>query len=228
MTGSMTDGVVLPGGFNQTVVRIGDTVRRQPRANAPFVRDLLAKLDEARFEDVPRWLGVDEKGREIFSYVPGEVPLDLGHVEEPVFAAAARFIRRFHDATAPFCAEGKVVCHNDLSPCNFAFRDGLPAAIIDFDLAAEGERLFDLGYAAWTWLDLGNEDDYSTAEQARRLTAFAAAYGPEIDPRALVDAALLRQTLLAEDFFKLDNKGAEEWARWSHKATLKLRDFLGP
>ena len=34
----------LPGGFVTEVVRVGDTVRRRPPANAGFVHDLLCRL----------------------------------------------------------------------------------------------------------------------------------------------------------------------------------------
>jgi hypothetical protein len=218
----MPEEHILPGGFNQEVVRVGDTVRRQPHANFQFVRDLLGKLETAGFDGAPRWLGVDDKGREIFSFTEGDVPLELGHFDDPVFSAAARFIRRYHDATAAFCTSG-VICHNDLSPCNFAFRSGLPAAIIDFDLAAKGTRLFDLGFAAWTWLDFGNEDDHTPAEQARRLRVFAAAYGSEIDTNDLLEAILLRQKLLIEEHFGPNDEGAKAWATWCREFTLKLR-----
>ncbi|WP_165504856.1 phosphotransferase [Rhizobium pisi] len=43
----------------------------------------------------------------------------------------------------------EVVYHNDLSPCNFVFRQQIPVAIIDFDAASFGRRVYDLGYAAW-------------------------------------------------------------------------------
>lgn len=33
------------------------------------------------------------------------------------------------------------VCPNDLGPNSFVFRDGTPIALIDFDMAAPGERL---------------------------------------------------------------------------------------
>jgi hypothetical protein len=218
----VTEEILLTGGRTQQVVRVGDTVRRAPHANAMFVRELLASLEKTGFDAVPRWLGVDERGREIFSFVEGQVPPELGHFDLPVFSAAARFIRGFHDATARFCDGGRVVCHNDLSPCNFAFRDGVPAAIIDFDLAAEGERLFDLGFAAWTWLDLGNDDDYSDSDQAERLRAFAAAYGPEIDAGALVEAVLLRQTLLENNHFNLEDPGVRAWARACRETTQRI------
>jgi aminoglycoside phosphotransferase (APT) family kinase protein len=58
-----------------------------------------------------------------------------------------------HDATAGTdLARGhEVVCHNDPSPCNYVLHDGRPAALIDFDHAAPGDRLRDVAYADWLW-----------------------------------------------------------------------------
>ena len=164
----LTGGRVTPG-----VVRVGDTVRRPPSANAVLVRRLLSHLADQGFSGVPAWLGVDANGREIFAYVEGAVPAELGFHEDAVLVAAARLIRRFHDLGAGIAPEGTVICHNDLSPCNFVFRDGVPVAIIDFDAAAAGPRARDVGYAAWLWLDIGG--DVSAAEHARRLALFVGA-----------------------------------------------------
>lgn len=215
--------VRLRGGMIQKVVRVGDTVRRRPPANADFVRALLGKLEAAGFDGVPRWLGIDARGRDIFSFVEGAVPLGLGHHDDVTLRQAASLIRRYHDATAAFCEDGRVACHNDLSPCNAVFRDGVPVALIDFDNAAEGERMFDLGYAAWLWLDIGNEADYSHAEQLRRLRLFAAAYGPSIELVPLLDQILLRQRLLIEMPFPWRLRGIGIWARRCLEATLRLK-----
>ena len=59
------------------------------------------------------------------------------------------------------------VCHNDLSPCNFVFRDEHPIAVIDWDAAAFGHPLDDLAYAVWMWLDIGNEAYSNTFIKAR-------------------------------------------------------------
>ena len=91
-------------------------------------------------------------------------------------------IRRYHDLSADLLASPRrrvgieVVCHNDLSPCNFVFRAGVPVAIIDFDAAAPGSRNWDLGYAAWLWLDLGSPE-IAAVEQRRRLAVFLEATG---------------------------------------------------
>jgi len=180
----LTGGRVTAG-----VVRVGDTVRRPSRPNSALVGALLAHLRERGFEAAPRYHGRDEQGRETFSFLVGDVPPDLDPaIPDGVLVAAARLIRRFHDATAgtEIAAPGEVVCHNDLSPCNFVFQGGEPVGIIDFDAAAPGDRLDDLGYALFLWLNLG-ADGPALAEQARRMKVFCRAYGVEAD-RTVVEA----------------------------------------
>jgi hypothetical protein len=52
----------------------------------------------------------------------------------------------------------------------------VPVAIIDFDSAAPGTRLDDLGYAAWKHLNLGLID-LPVSEQGRRLGVIFESYG---------------------------------------------------
>ncbi len=201
------------------VTRVGDTVRRPPANNAGFVRSLLRHLPVAGFHGASRYLGADERGREILSFLPGDVPADLGHYDDTTLAAAASLIRAYHDATAPLFATAaarvagiEVACHNDLSPCNAVFRGGRPVALIDFDACAPGSRAFDLGYAAWLWLDLGNAD-YDGAEQRRRLQVFLTAYGEEhIAERRVVAAIIERQGMLAAG---AGRPGAEPVSAWA-------------
>jgi hypothetical protein len=66
---TLLGGVMNPG----AVVRVGDTVRRPVRPGAEVVWALLGHLEEVGFTEAPRFLDVDEAGREILSYIPGEV-----------------------------------------------------------------------------------------------------------------------------------------------------------
>jgi aminoglycoside phosphotransferase (APT) family kinase protein len=50
------------------------------------------------------------------------------------------------------------------------FVDGVPTAFIDFDAAHAGARVDDVGYAAWLWLDIG--EDIDAELQGRRLVEF--------------------------------------------------------
>jgi hypothetical protein len=81
-------------------VRVGNTVRRRAYGNVAFVQDLLVFLEDQGFPLVPRFLGMDEQGREILSYLEGENWPDSGSgLSDDLLEQAARAIRRSHDAT---------------------------------------------------------------------------------------------------------------------------------
>ena len=209
--------VPLTGGrITAGVVRSGDTVRRPMRGDRSDVHSLLRHLEARGFDGTPRFLGIDEQGREILSYLLGEVPPDLAHYDDAQLIAAGRLLRRFHDATADFAAtmdpRAEVICHNDWGAPNAVFRDGLPYGMIDFDTIAPGLRLWDLGYSAFSWLDLGNTD-YSGEEQVRRLAVFADGYGVAGCGAAQIAAyALARQSALAASGRRLDMTAMADWA----------------
>jgi hypothetical protein len=58
------------------VVRIGNTVRRPVRPFTGTVQAYLTHLREEGFLDAPEPFGYDEEGREVLSYIVGEVPVE--------------------------------------------------------------------------------------------------------------------------------------------------------
>jgi hypothetical protein len=98
----MASEVPLSGGrVTEGVTRAGDTVRRPLKPNSLFVRALLVHLHDHGFGGAPRYLGVDDRGREVFSFLSGEVPPELDPaIPDELLALAARLIRRYHDAAA--------------------------------------------------------------------------------------------------------------------------------
>lgn len=211
-------GRVTPGVF-----RVGNTVRRPPSGNAALVRQLLRYLSDRGFDGAPAWLGTDARGRETFGFIEGTVPADLGYHDDDALRAAASLIRRFHDLGSDLAGEGLVICHNDLSPCNFVFRDGLPVAMIDFDAAAPGPPVRDLGYAAWLWLDIGGE--LPAAEQGRRLTLFCMAYG-DVSTSDVVLAMIGRQADLARAGAVARRTPLQDWSAGCLAWTLAYRSVL--
>jgi hypothetical protein len=173
---------LLGGRVTKGVVRIGDTVRRPFRRDHSLQHDLLIYLEQRGFDGSPRFLGIDALGRESLSFLPGTVPTDLGHFDDQQLVEAASLLRRFHDATAEFPAVlqagAEVICHNDWGPPNCVFQGELPVGLIDFDTAAPGPRLWDIGYSAFSWLDIG-DPDYTADEQLRRLGLFIEGYGDQ-------------------------------------------------
>src|SRR5262245_21022678 len=64
--------IPLRGGNVSTVHRVGDTVRRNTGPWTPAVHAMLRHLEYVGFTGSPRVLGVDERGREVLSYLEGE------------------------------------------------------------------------------------------------------------------------------------------------------------
>jgi aminoglycoside phosphotransferase (APT) family kinase protein len=166
----------------------------------------------------------------MLSYLPGEVPPELGDFSADQVASAARLLRALHDSSLDFEPRNgyEVVCHGDASPCNCVFRNGRPYAFIDFDAAHLGGRREDVGYAAWLWLDIGNED-LDAVHQGRRLGEFVAAYGA-MDVSDGIAAVMDAQMELSERASA--SVATREWAqhclRWTTKNRPTLEVGLAP
>jgi hypothetical protein len=106
----------LPGGFVTTVVRAGNTVRRAPPEDPEFVRALLGLFERRGWAGAPRFLGTDERGREVLSFIDGHVawePVQPPSItSDASLARLAGLVREFHDLTAgaPLAAGEEVVC----------------------------------------------------------------------------------------------------------------------
>jgi aminoglycoside phosphotransferase (APT) family kinase protein len=207
----VSEGEPLIGdGVTQGIVRIGDTVRRPLRPFSLTVQAYLAHLRDAGFAGAPLPLGVDEQGREVLSFVPGDVPrnpLPAETAGDEVLVALARLIRALHEASAgwvpppgavwggtPASAGRRItrptelVSHCDYYPGNVVFRGGLPVALIDFDIAHPTTRLYDIANALWYWAPLRAPQDRAPAftgvDTPHRIAVFADAYGMTARHRA--------------------------------------------
>ena len=184
----MNDEIALVGGQSTPgVVRIGDTVRRPLSEGWEFRHSLLRHLEHAGFPYAPRLLGIDEQQREILTYLDGATM--SGH-EAPIGEIGA-MIAAFHAATAGsgLAAGREVVVHQDIAPWNTIHRNGHLVGLIDFDGAAPGNRLDDIAYATWTFLNIGSaEADLVRAS----LRDFFNGYG-SFDRTGLSDAILHQQ-----------------------------------
>lgn len=194
--------VPLSGGrITQGVVRVGDTVRRPVGACSPFAADLLGHLNRRGFTGAPRHLGHDQAGRDVLSYLPGWVPGRFQRWTDAQVAAAGALLRDLHDATRGSALAGAhpVVCHHDPGPNNTVFREDRPVAFIDFDTAAPGDPLEDLGYMAWTWCVTSKPEAPPADEQAAQVRVLADAYGlPDRARGGLLDAIADRQARNAD------------------------------
>jgi hypothetical protein len=205
----------LAGSRVAAAVRVGDTVRRPRKPSSDSVQALLRHLRQAGFDRCPAPLGFDEQDREVVSYIEGDGgsnPPGASAVSDRSLVEHATLIRLFHDACASFpdavgqwdplltdpATPADVICHNDLSIPNTVYRNSLPYALVDWDFAAPGRRLWDLAYAAW-WLVPLHRPEFMKAigwpevDKPRRLRTFADAYGLGEERALLLDVLRERQ-----------------------------------
>lgn len=200
----MDDDVeVLQGGVGNAglVVRIGGHVLRPTSPHTPAIHALLAYLRSAGFDAVPEVLAVEPDGRERLVFIPGDVPVvpfPAWSQTDAVLASIAALLRRYHNATLGFTAPAgatwsgemadpspgsdAVLCHNDVCPENVVFRAGEAMALLDFEFAAPGRRVWDVASMASMCVPIDTDEDAARTGRAgldpfTRLRVVADAYG---------------------------------------------------
>jgi aminoglycoside phosphotransferase (APT) family kinase protein len=204
------------------VVRVGDTVRRPLGPHSPLVHALLTHLEAAGFAGAPRFLGIDSAGREVLSYVDGEVagrPRPPWIADEARLASVGRLVRGYDDAAASFVPSPdalaavkvadmpglppapayppELIGHLDFTPENIVFRDGRAYALIDFDLAKPATRAEEMFNAMMWWAPLFDPRDVDPllrqVDAPGRARILADAYGMSgTDRERLLEVAVLR------------------------------------
>lgn len=215
------DEIALPrGDVTEGVVRVGDTVRRPHQATSDAVADYLHHLESVGFDRAPRYLGRDEQGRDVLTFLDGAVAddnaLPAWAAADAVLPSVARLTRALHDASQgyrpphPFGSadpsrpvprfpdgEPRLVAQRDITPGNTVFRDGAAWGLIDFDLSGWTTRSVDLANTAMHWVPLRDPTDrqpvHAGVDVGRRLRAMLDAYGRDLVPPALlIEACALR------------------------------------
>jgi hypothetical protein len=175
----------LGGGWvTAGVVRVGGTVRRPQSSNAAFVELLLAHLEAAAFDAAPRHLGTDERGRQVLTFIEGEVPSDCRALvwADGQLEAMAALLRRFHDATGSsgLSRRRRLSATTTLAPGTSSGATGCWWRSSTSTRQPRVAGRTTSGYAVWKALNLGLID-VPVAEQRRRTLLYARAYGAAAD-----------------------------------------------
>ena len=228
---------------------VGRTVRRTTGRWTPTVHALLRHLEHVRFEGSPRVLGFDEAGREVLTFLPSEARsrVDAPKSDESLIALG-RLLRSFRDAVETFVPPpdadwrlgrtprpGDVVCHNDVNPGNVVYRNGLPYALIDWDLAGPAPPLDDFLRAVLLFAPLLPDHvciawGFSQVpDRARRVRRLCAGYG--VDPGAwIVDAVEELERRDLSELVDLGRRGVSPYdtflATGSEEATRRDLEWL--
>jgi hypothetical protein len=242
----VTDEVRLVGGDVNVVVRVGDTVRRPPEP--PGVVALLKWYERVGFEGAPKYLGTDEQGREMLTFMDGDpafAPVPSG---DEVVSAIGRLLRGAHDAQAGFeppedaawdthvtgMDAGEVICHLDLFWTNVVFRDGLPVALIDWELAAPASRVLEVALAATYWAGIRADDQIESwgvplERRGERLRILCDGYGLNATQRSMLLDELIAQRrgrLERADWRVTGRQAVVDNLRWLEEHRVELDTVL--
>lgn len=185
---------------------VEDTIRREREPHSDTIAALLQHLQNRGYPYSPRYLGVDEQGRDVLSRIPGTPVLTLRGDDQLVevghavagFAQAVRDFRQSPQAAwrnpQGWPLQGDTIIHTDIAPWNMLEVDGRLSGLVDFDSARPGRAIEDVAYAAWHMIPLHDEAMGDGAappaleDRPRRLELFARACGLEGEQRArLID-----------------------------------------
>jgi Phosphotransferase enzyme family len=206
-----------------SVVRVGDTVRRPWRPSSGATHALLNHLAEVLPGVAPTPLGRDEQGREVLSWMDGDVaipPFPRWVTSEKFLVSLGQLIRQIHDALEPWHPPenaswsddladpggGPLLVHADICPENVITRDGKAVAIIDWESAAPGRRIWDVVTAARLCVPFTapsrRDPVYAGADVTTRLRLFLDAYGLPDPDRAIFTRVLDERRVVGERFVR--------------------------
>ncbi len=219
-----SEEVLNGGNVANVVVRVGVTVCKPATSATPAVEALLKHLLAAGFPAAPQALGLDERGRHVLEYVPGQRADTLSPLTDDELHRLGGLIRQLHDTTSTFVPppdarwqviippdRQDLVVHHDLAPWNL-IRDGDRWVFIDWDNAGPGSRLWDLAYAVVTFACLWADQDPVAA--AARLRALVAGYQPDSQQRSALPAMLATRTRAMYDLLLRGHvSGRQPWAQ---------------
>lgn len=93
---------LLGGDVSDGLVRRGDTVRRPRGPHSPAVEAYLLHLERVGFDRAPRFLGIDDDGREVVTFLPGEMggrPPHAWATDEEILGQLGEWQRALHDVS---------------------------------------------------------------------------------------------------------------------------------
>ena len=200
------DEIPLPGGNVGGAVRVGDSVRRPTGPWTPAVHELLDFLADAGLERrIQRVLGIDDRDREILTFLPGRV-LEIGRedLSDAQVRSAIAWLRGvprgpspgFPRGASPVAVRGARACSpGESSATTTPRRTTWRSTATSWQASSTGMSpvqdipLDDVSIFAWNSAVLFPDADAD--EVAHVLRTLADGYGG-LDPHATLDHVLVR------------------------------------
>lgn len=233
----------LTGGAINQVTRKGDVVYR---TGGPWSAAVLALLDDLRrrgFTHAPAPLGMDEQGREMIAFLPGEPmmrpwrPVMFG---DHALVQAAAMLKALHAATVDLAypegtewrtrvaakIPGQVLRHGDLDPCNTLWSGEILTGLIDWDFAEPGEAITDLAQMALYFVPLRGEQYWRECgfperpDFAHRIAVICDTYG-DFTPDAVVREIERLQQVSMDEIATRAAEGRYPWTMFRDNGEIE-------
>lgn len=214
------------GDVTEGVVRIGDTVRRPHHDGSIAIAHYLDHLEVAGFAGSPRYLGRDDTGRDVLTFLGGDVASaspEAWAADNELLASIADLLLELHRAAAGFDEDEQlfprlpedsgptVVSHLDVTPQNVIVCGGRAVGLIDFDLSRRATPYLECRNTALHCVPLVDPVDvypeWQGIDQLGRLRLFIDRFGLALD---------LRQRYVADEVARADGT----WRRMKDRAEL--------
>ncbi|XAS77245.1 phosphotransferase [Dermatophilaceae bacterium Sec6.4] len=230
----LTGGMLTDG-----VVRVGNTVRRPMGDHSDLVHTVLRHLEQVGFTGAPRFLGVDEQGREMLTFVEGEVagqPWPQWVADDDRAASVARLLRALDDAMRPLGLPAgtsqpvswpgvpdrpgpppSFLGHRDVAPENVVFRAGRAVSLIDFDLVRASSTVDEVTNLLVWWggwaPPADREDAIRDLDPASRGRLLVDAYGLDDQLRQWVVPVAI--STAQRTWYSMENRARTQGGGWA-------------
>lgn len=176
----------LSGGNLTSVYKQNGVVLREQKDWSSTIHRLLIHLEKVKYTKCPRFIGINDSGMEILTFVQGECKVKYPFTNDrneqlSIIKNIAEIMRKYHDATLSFerteidrwmfsydgNLKDEVICHNDIAPYNITFVNDIPYGMIDFDTCCPAPRIWDIVYALYRFVPF-SEKIYDVEKQEDR------------------------------------------------------------
>ena len=184
----------------------------------------------------------------MLSWIDGDVaipPFPPWVTNDEFLVSLGQLLRQIHDALAPWKPPenvvwsddladpqgGPLIVHADICPENVITRDGKAVAIIDWESAAPGRRVWDVVMTARLCVPFTSpprrDPVYASADVTARLRLFLDAYGLSDPDRAIFTEVLEQRRVVGERFVRGrvargENAFMEIWDNPEGEARLRV------
>ncbi|HHB1651131.1 aminoglycoside phosphotransferase family protein [Bacillus sp. TE8-1] len=234
----------LTGGRIGKIHKIEETVVRPSNKWTKDVHDFLMFVHDEGADFVPKPYGINEKGEEVLSFLPGNVfhyPLPEEILSDSIIVSTSKLLLQFHKYSEryvlrltndeqwmlPASYPIEVMCHGDFAPYNVTIVNNEATGIIDFDTLHPGSKMWDIAYAIYRWVPFkspNNPDSFGNLnEQIRKAKLFLDTYGVNSEDKNSFTRVLIKRLQSLINFMRSEaNNGNKDFQLHIEKGHLQL------